>query len=262
MFPILWLCSKRHSVLGLGLILMMPAIRTTKSNLAWQWGTTNSTYVRLDGESQKKVSSLDAQPPHLQFILWSFWWSPESCSKKLKVSASHLVPSWSTKVSPNRLRLHEEVAIHLCLSAQLHQLCCTVGVLLAPKTLGLAFASKDPFPKCPDNKKIANIGKASSALWVKWNIHEEWFINNAAITSEYPTWTLQVHKVVCYQAVLLVGRSPLLQLSTFFLFKLLQDGSKSCTEDSVCWIWVKNLGQKSNTKQKQTDDLCSWAHSN
>ena len=85
-------------------------------------------------------------------------------------------------------------------------------------------------------------------------------MNNDAITSD-PTWTLQVHKVVWYQAVLLVGRSPLLQLSTFFLFKLLARWHKSCTEDSRFRLLdlCKESGSKNDTKLPSRNALMTCA---
>ena len=77
-------------------------------------------------------------------------------------------------------------------------------------------------------------------------------MNNDAITSD-PTWTLQVHKVVWYQAVLLIGRSSLLQLSTFFLFKLLARWQQILLD--LC----KESGSKNDTESPSRNKLMTCA---
>lgn len=83
-------------------------------------------------------------------------------------------------------------------------------------------------------------------------------MNNDAITSD-PTWTLQVHKVVWYQAVLLVGRSPLLQLSTFFLFKLLARWQQILHRRFRLLDLCKESGSKNRTKLPSRNKLMTCA---
>ena len=230
--------QRAKKVLGLGLILMMPAIRTTNSNLAWQLCGNEFSPSKKEKHRPKSHPSFGGFQPLGQGGIPPF--------------------------NP-RLRLHEEVAVHLGLSAQLHQLCGTVGVLLGEKKtprswLGICLIS-DPFPQnFPNNKKTPKHQQSRFSALLKW---DEWntswgMMNNDAITSD-PTWTLQVHKVVWYQAVLLVGRSPLLQLSTFFLFKLLARWQQILHGRFRLLDLCKESGSKNNTKLPSRNKLMTCA---
>ena len=109
------------SVLGFGLILMIPAIRTTKSNLAWQVINGFPTTSTSSSSSSTRLTT------RWELFFFLMVYSDKNSKKR---GLKKKCPNFSFSDFQPSLGLHEEVAIHLCLSAQLHQLCCTVSVLL------------------------------------------------------------------------------------------------------------------------------------
>ena len=129
-----FLCSRyvQRPVLGFGLILMIPAMRTTKSSLAWLFQGFPSILGSLWSRWM-----VGWHAPHYEWMIILIIHSmnhPEKGEGSIKFSGfpHH---SWrgthcSSQCYSTRLRLHEEVPVQLGFSSKLHQLGGGVCILL------------------------------------------------------------------------------------------------------------------------------------
>lgn len=137
------------SGLGFGLILMIPAMRTTKRSLASQ--SNCSCRAHQHGKSRLQNQNVASWSAKSNFI-------PNKSQKWISCHLLWIAMIDSQTIIPleNRLGLHEEIAVDFGFSSKLHQLCSGVSILLV----------------VPDSSRLGNCfspGPGAENFKKKWN---------------------------------------------------------------------------------------------